>query len=73
MGRFLRWLRGEEGWITLVLLNFLALLPVSAFQDAGWLDDTQVNLAGAALAGAWTALLLARTRLPSLAVFPRIS
>ncbi len=70
MSRLLRWIRGPEGWLTLLLLFLLAVLPVVAFQDARWLSAGADHLTRAALIGAALSYLLARTRLPSKAGLP---
>lgn len=70
MKRLLRWLRGEEGWSTLILMSVLSVLPSMAFQEAGWLSTGAEDLAKAALAGSWLALVLARSRAPSALAVP---
>lgn len=73
LGRFWLWLRGQEGWITLILLNLLVLMPVIAFQDAGWLGKGargSEDLVKTALGGAWGSLLLARSGLTGFVALP---
>ncbi len=70
MRRFFRWLGGEEGWSALLLLTFLVLLPVAAFQDARWLNTGAEDLTKTAVLGAWIALLLARSRWPGIITLP---
>jgi len=73
LGRFWGWLRGQEGWSTLILVNLLVLLPVIAFQDAGWLGKGAKgteDLVKTALGGAWGALFLARSGLTGFVALP---
>lgn len=70
MSRIFHWMRGDEGWSTFLLLCVLVLVPVVAFQDAQWLNQGTDALPKAALLGAWSALLLARSRLPTRLALP---
>jgi transglutaminase-like putative cysteine protease len=68
--RLLSWLRGDEGWSTLGLLTLIALLPVVAFGDAHWLSQGNEDLSKTAFIGAWTGMILARSRLHGLIAIP---
>jgi len=65
MKRLLR----DEGWLTLILLLFLVLIPVLALEEAGWVEGSS-SLLPVVLLAALVGILLARSPLHRLVAVP---
>jgi transglutaminase-like putative cysteine protease len=59
----------EEGWLTLILLLFLVLIPVFALEEAGWVEGSSA-LIPVILLAALVGILLARSPLHRLLAVP---